>query len=67
MFDVCWQDEAYFTDLLVPVRQLSFRQLQNICAVHPDPVRILEAAFSFPEGRMVAIEAIFCSQQSHIN
>ena len=38
-----------FTDLLVPVSQRSFRQLQSSCAVHPDPVRNLEVAFSFPE------------------
>ena len=56
-----------FTDLLVLVRQRSFRQLQSYCAVHPDLVIILGAAFSSPEGKMVAIEAIFFSQQSHIN
>ena len=40
------------------------RQLQSFCVFHLDPIRILEAAFSFPEG---AIKAIFCSQQSHIH
>ena len=56
-----------YTDLLVPVRQQSFRQLRSICAVHPDLVRILGEAFSFLEESKGAIEAIFCSQQSHIN
>jgi hypothetical protein len=56
-----------FTDLLVPVRQRSFRQLQNFCAVHPDPVKIMGAAFSFLEEGRGAMEAIFCSQQSHIS
>jgi hypothetical protein len=56
-----------FTDLLVRVRQRSFRQLQSFCAAHPDPVRILGEAFSFLEESKGTIKAIFCSQQSHIN
>ena len=40
-----------FTDLLVPVRQRYFRQLQSFCAVHSDPVRILEAGFFFSRGK----------------
>ena len=56
-----------FTVLLVQVRQRSFKQSQSFCAANLNPIRILGAAFSFPEGRTVAIEAIFCSQQSHIN
>jgi hypothetical protein len=54
-------------DLLVPVRQRSFRQLQSFYAVHPDPVRILGVAFSFLEERKGAIKAIFSSQRLHIN
>ena len=56
-----------FMDLLVPVRQRSFRQLQSFCVVHPDPVRTLGAAFSSLEERKGAIKAVFCSQHSHIN
>ena len=56
-----------FTVLLVPVRQQSYRRLQSFYAVHLDPVIVLAEAFSFPEGKMAAIEAILCSQQSHIN
>jgi hypothetical protein len=55
------------TDLLVPVRQQFFRQLQSFCAVHPDPVRILGAAFSFLEESKGAIKAIFCSRRLRIN
>ena len=39
-----------FTDL-VPIRQRSSRQLQSFYAVHPDPVRIFGAAFSFLRAR----------------
>ena len=56
-----------FTVLLVPVRQRSFRQLQSFFAVHLDPVIILEAAFSFPEGGTVVIGAFSYSQRSLIN
>jgi hypothetical protein len=56
-----------FTDLLVPVRQRFFRQLQSFCAVHPDPIRILGAAFSSLEESKGVIKVIFCFQQSHIN
>ena len=56
-----------FTDLLVPVRRRSFRQLQSLYAVHPDRVRILGVAFSFLEERKGAIKAILYFQQSHIN
>ena len=41
--------------------------IAEFCAVHPDLVRILGAAFSFLEERKGEIKAIFCSQQSHIN
>ena len=60
---------SFFTDLLVPVRQRSFRQLQSLYAGHPDPVKILRATFSFLEESNCkgAIKAIFCSQRSHIN
>ena len=40
-----------FTDLLVLVRQPSFKRLQSFCAVHPSPVRVLGAAFFFLEER----------------
>ena len=56
-----------FTDLLVPVKQLSFSQLQSSFAVHPNRVGILGAAFSFLEERQGGIKAIFYSQQSLIN
>ena len=56
-----------FTDLLVPVRQQYFKQLQSFCAVHPNPVRIMGAAFSFLEERQGGIKVISYSQQSHIN
>ena len=56
-----------FTVLLAPVRLRSFRQLQSFFAVHLGPVIILEAAFSFPEGRTVVIGAFFYSQRSLIN
>ena len=36
-----------FTDLLVQVKQLSFRQLQSFFAVNPSPIRILGAVFFF--------------------
>jgi hypothetical protein len=39
-----------FTDLLVPVRQRSFKQSQSFCVVHPDPVRIF-GSFFFSKGR----------------
>ena len=56
-----------FTDLLVPVRQPFFRQLQSFCALHPNPVRISEPAFSFRKKRKGATTAIFYFRQSHTN
>ena len=56
-----------FTDLLVPVRQQSFRQLQSFCRVHPNPVIISQPAFSLLGERKGVKKAISCSQQSHIN
>ena len=62
-----------FTDLLVPVKQRSFRQLQSfyallaVSAVHLNPVGILGEVFSSLEEGKGAMKAIFYSQQSHIN
>ena len=57
---ICNESSASsFFWLYGPASAGNSRQLQSFCVFHPDPIRILEAAFSFP--------AIFCSQQSHIH
>ena len=62
-----WHLFSGFTDLQVPVRRRFFKQLQSFCAVHPNPMRTLAAAFSSLEERKGVMKVIFCSQQSHIN
>ena len=56
-----------FTDLQVPVRRRFFRRLQSFWAVHPNPMKILAAAFSSLEERKGVMKAIICFQQSHTN
>jgi hypothetical protein len=56
-----------FMELQVSARRRSSKQSQRCFAVHPDLMRLGGAAFSLTEESLTAIEAIFCSQQSHVN